>query len=118
MTPAAGAGSGNAVILERIEGLRCDMSELKGILNAHMADERKAREEYLVDHAAVVQKADAAHRRLDVIEPIVTELQRGMAQNNKQLESMNVKLGYVVAILGTIGTAVGLWLIGQLLGML
>jgi hypothetical protein len=115
---AAATGQGNTVVLERIEGLRCDVSEVKGILAGHIADERKARENYLVDHAEVKAKADAAHRRLDTIEPIVMDLQRSVATNNVQLTAMNQKLGYVITILAFIGMTIGAWLIGQFLGLI
>jgi hypothetical protein len=119
MTAAAVSNqSSNAVVLERIDGLRCDVSEVKGILSGHIADERKVRETYLVDHADVVAKADAAHRRLDLIEPIVIELQRNVQTNNVQLAAMNQKLGYVITILAFIGMALGAWLIGQFLGLI
>lgn len=117
MTPA-GAPSGNAVVLERIEGLRCDIAEIKATTNQHMAEDRKAREAYLVEHSNVVQKADAAHRRLDVIEPIVMELQRSVQTNNNQLEALNAKMAALIKIVVFIGTGIGAWLLGQILGLI
>jgi len=115
MTPTAGQTS---VVLERIEGIRCDISELKGTLNAHMADERRAREEYLVDHAAVTSKADAAHRRLDELEPTVKAMKDTIAKLERATLENTAAQKLQTAILAFIASAIGLWLINQFLGLL
>jgi len=110
--------SSNAVILERIEGIRCDVGELKGILSAHMADERRAREEYLVEHAATVGKVDAAHRRLDVLEPMVTEMRTTISRLEKATLENTAAQKLTNKILAFIASAIGIWLINLFLGLI
>lgn len=107
-----------AVILERLEGLRCDVSEVKGIMSAHMADERKARDEYLVEHAAVNSKVDAAHRRLDQLEPDVKSMKDTISKLEKAMTENTTAQRIQTAILAFIASAIGLWLINQFLGLL
>lgn len=69
-----------AVILERIDFLRDDIGELKKSVICLENNYASLRHEYAVEHVRVVDKADAAHKRLDIheqkIEAIVSTLDR------------------------------------------
>lgn len=123
MTPPT--NTSNAVILERVEGVRCDLAKIDTLMTTHIEQERKAREAYLIEHASVVQKADAAHRRLDVLEPTVMKLQEGMTKLEKATEAntaaqkaQTIRLNWIFSVLTFIAAAIGTWLISQILGLL
>lgn len=116
--PGGGSSVSNAVLLERLEALRCDIQALAADQAAHLAADRVARDSYLVDSAAVVARVEAAHRRLDSVEPVVATLRDSVAALALSLASLNSKMSAVVGLLVFIGSVVGAWLVGRFLGLL
>lgn len=117
--------SSNAVILERVEGIRCDLAKIDTLMTTHIEQERKAREAYLIEHAAVVQKADAAHRRLDVLEPTVLKLQETInylrdatKANTEAQKAQTQRLSMIFTALAFICTVVFGWVLNQILSLL
>lgn len=104
-----------AVLGEKIDRLMDAFAKLECSVTEHIELERRNREQYLVDHAKVEQTAQAAHSRLDRLEPVVEELRRAVQTNERQTATMNQRLGLIVAILSPIGLAVLYWLIQQIL---
>lgn len=107
-----------AVVIERIDRLTDAIAQLDSSMAAHMEQDRKNREAYLVDHAVVEQSTRAAHSRLDKLEPVVDELRRAVQANATQTAAISQRLGLLVAIVSPIGLGVVVWLVEQLLGLI
>lgn len=67
MTPSASPAN-NQVILERIDAMRADVAELKGLFQQHTATQIAFERESAVVRADHESKLIAAHRRLDDLE--------------------------------------------------
>lgn len=88
------------VLLERLEALRCDIAELRVVVDAQSKDYRDFREAYVKAHARVEGQAEAAHRRLDEHELDHVQLEGDVRQLKEQLAPV-VMWGKVVAFVGS-----------------
>jgi len=78
-------------------------------------DYRKFRETYVVSHERVVNQADAAHRRLDRLEPVVDVLRSCQERSNLAIEKLAARISILVWVMGLIGAAAIAWITEQIL---
>jgi len=89
MSPTKPGGGASALLLQAVESLRCDIQELKAALNKHTDDEHRFRLDYEVRHADVINKASAAHTRMDGLEKITTQNTADIAKNADAISKLD-----------------------------
>lgn len=108
----------NAVILERVEVLRCDVVALTSLFAKHAEEERKSREAALIDRMRVENEVKQASHRLDTVEPKLDNLEKSMVSYNTNLNRLIDQVRIMTAVLAFIGFGVGSWLITQVLSLI
>src|SRR4030042_651328 len=95
------------VILERIDGIKCDLAEVRGMISELTRDYRNFRESYTKEHIPLTLQAEAAHRRLDEHKVEHNEIETEIEELKKQLAPVIIW----GKIIGFIGSAVMLSMI-------
>lgn len=95
--------SNQAVLIERIETLRVDISELKQLMMTHIEAQEQDQRQYLREHAKVEASTVAAHRRLDDLE----KLTAGLVNDTKALKDAIQPLIFANKILTWVGVLLG-----------
>ena len=104
-----------ALLAQKIEQLMGAFTKLECAVSGHIAEERRNREDYLKEHALVVQSAKAAHERIDKLEPRVTTLEEEMNTYKAAIALTNQRLGWIIAIISPVGLAVIAYVMQQVL---
>ena len=73
------------VILEKIEGVRCDTNEIKDTVHRTAEKFEGFQINYAAAHERVVNRTDEAHKRIDELERIVTEQGRQLMSLTKAI---------------------------------
>lgn len=99
----------NETIIERLKGIQEDVAEIKADLRAYNEREVAFQRHYEREHQIVLGKAEAAHRRIDGLEPkvaenadqvkILTNLIQPLISTNKVLIWLGVGFGLSVVAL-------------------
>ncbi len=98
------AQPGNAVLLERIENVRCDVQELGGLMRSHVDSQQKFEKDYVQAHTELDTKASSAHLRIDKIETSIATLSAQLGTLEKSVQPlvvMSKMLGWLAMLLGT-----------------
>jgi septal ring factor EnvC (AmiA/AmiB activator) len=103
--PAAEPRTSNnlAVILERIEGIRCDVAKLVNDLAGYAKAQNDFRVEYEQRHAALEKKVQAADSKVDEHEKDLKELKEVVAK----LDATVKALAFQAKIVSWVGTMFG-----------
>jgi hypothetical protein len=112
--PAQVYNNGGA-ILERLDGLRCDMATMSGRLDELSRGFNQSQVSYAAEHVRIVEQATAAHRRVDILESKTAAIEARVNGIEHLLAGIQSRLSVLVAIMGFVGVAIGGWLITQFL---
>lgn len=99
-TDSNGRVTNQQVILERIEAVKCDLAEVRGMISELTRDYRSFREAYTKENVPLSLQAAAAHRRLDEHKEVHAKLEVQVEELKKQLTPL-VLWGKVVAFVGS-----------------
>lgn len=117
------------VLTEKIDRLTETTDRIECALTTHIEQERQNRERYLVDHAQLDNKANAAHTRIDRLEGALSDFQKTTQANiealrvavqdgEKQTASVILWMKLIAGILSPVGLAVLIWVLQQLLDLI
>jgi hypothetical protein len=108
------AAATNGVILERLDQLRCDVNGLSGELRALADNVQKFELMYTAEHVKVVERLDAAHRRIDDHDKKFVEIDATVKGMQLSVIDMTSQVRQMKAILVWIGGSVGVFVIALL----
>jgi hypothetical protein len=111
MTPTT---TNNAIIIERLEALACDMLEIKASLKEYQQSSVKFLVDFEIRYAAVDNKAGAAHTRLDKHDAEITAMTKSQAETARMVTSLVLQS----KVINFVGAGLGVSIIALIWGIL
>lgn len=108
----------NSTILTMLEGLRCDIAELKATIAEIANNYQTFRIDYTRAHADVDNSAKAAHKRLDDHEKRIEKVEETVGKIDKKLESIGGNLKIILWIFGIAGGSLLTWIAAKFLSLI
>jgi len=113
MTPPSGSQSADIKILvSEIQGVREDLKEIKSDIKCLTEWQTDFERHYNSEHVRVDSKADAANRRLDLLEPKVEKLEKAIRDEVQSIKDALHPLKLQAKIIVWVGVVLGMSIIG------
>jgi len=104
---------GDGIVATKIEALRDDIKELKGLVKSIDSQQREA----VIERVKICNQADAAHRRLDEFESRCMERRQEMENLRKQVDRIQKAMQPLITA-NKILVYVGIGLAGSVMGLI
>jgi excinuclease UvrABC helicase subunit UvrB len=110
MTPPAARPNNNDVLVAKLDGMSCDMAEIKAAVKEQTESFRTFQVTYTKEHEIVVQTAKRAHERLD-------ELAKSEAKQDQEIQALQDAIGPLIVMSKTL-TWLAIALGGSIIGLI